>query len=149
VRAGANAPDGAQSLVIGERERGRFARADIAEAAALLHIGPGGALGVELEHVDDAFLANALAYALRTVRTESDARAALDAFRVLAQARRSPAAMAEHDRRRARGWMTLDAAYRVLSASEAADDDMLIMVAQMEVRALGAPIARRADARPD
>jgi hypothetical protein len=127
-------PDALQNLLMSERERGRFGRAELADAARALGLGPDGTLGVLAEDADDAFLANALAFALRAAGTQPEANAALDAFRVLAQARRSGPAMAEHARRRARGWMTLDAAYRALGATDAADDETLILAAQMDVR---------------
>jgi hypothetical protein len=116
-------PDALQNLLMSERERGLFGRADLADAARALGLGPGGMLGALAEDAEDAFLAedaedaflaNTLASVLRAVSTQPEGNAALDAYCLLAQARRSSASMAEHALRRARGWMTLDAAYRAL-----------------------------------
>jgi hypothetical protein len=117
--------DALQNLLMSERERGRLGRAELADDARPLGLGPDGTLGALSDDADDAFLGNALAFALRAAVTQPEANAALDALHVLAQARRSGAAMAEHPRRRARRWMTRDATYRALGAKDSADDETL------------------------
>jgi hypothetical protein len=93
-------PDALQNLLRTARECGLFGFAELADDARALRLSPGGTFGALAECMDDAFLANALAFELRDADTQSEANATLDAFRVLAQARRSGAAMAEHALRR-------------------------------------------------
>jgi hypothetical protein len=124
-----------QNLLRSARERGLFGFAELADSARALTLGLCCTLGELAENADDAFLVNALAFVLRAAGTQPKANAALDAFRVLAQARCSGAAMAGHSLRRARGLMTLDAAYRALGAMDAAEDKKLAPAAHMDVHA--------------
>jgi hypothetical protein len=126
--------DALQSLLRSARERGLFGFAEIADGARALILSPCGTLDELAENADDAFLANALEFVPRAVGTQLEANTAFDVFRVLAQARRSGAAMAEHALRRTCGSITLDAAYRALGATDTAEDEKLALSAHMDVR---------------
>jgi hypothetical protein len=125
--------DALQSLLRSARERGLFGFAELADAARVLILSPCGTLDELEENADDAFLANALVFVLRAAGTQLEANTTFDVFRVLAQVRCSGAAMAEHALRRARGLMTLDAAYRALGATDTAEDEKLVLSAHMDV----------------
>jgi ubiquitin carboxyl-terminal hydrolase 25 len=131
---GEQIPEWFQQLIIDERERGRFTQDDIDRASQILGFGENGPLGVSLDDVDALFIVNAVDHALQTAAAKGlSARDIGDAFRIVAHTSGNRSIVETYERMAARGWMSVDDAYRTLGASKEVDDAMLIMAAQMQM----------------
>jgi ubiquitin carboxyl-terminal hydrolase 25/28 len=133
---GEQVPEWLQQLCLDERERprGRFTIDDLQRAVVALGFGEDNSLRVLYDDADDQFVMGAVEHALSTPNaTGLSTREIGDAFRIIAYSRGKRDMVEQYEKMAARGWMSVDEAYRVLGASKDVDDGMLIMAAMMQI----------------
>jgi len=131
---GVAAPTELQTLVLEERNRGRFSVDNVRELASVLGFGRDGALGVEFgDDVPDDFVGNAWREAAKKNRREAN-----EALNVLAQFRGSKTLMSLWESEK-NGKMDLEKALSTLDVPRDIDEGILITVYSMRVSDPRAP----------
>jgi ubiquitin carboxyl-terminal hydrolase 25 len=130
-------PNSLETLIGSERSRGRFTTQDVQTAIHLLGFGSDNDLRVDYDDdVDENFIKcawrDALKRSWKEVESASRRRDLNEAFRIVAENRRSVALIKEYEEEQANG-MTPDKAYNTLEIPMGVEEDMLITVYNMRV----------------
>lgn len=133
---GQNRPN-LDALLATERSRGRFTSEDVQSAIRILGFGSENELRLDYDDdVDEEFILNAWRSAVRRswkeIEGASRRRDLNEAFRIVAESRRSLSLIKEYEEDQLHG-MTPDQAYSTLEIPMGVEEDMLLTVYSMRV----------------
>lgn len=137
LRSVGDCPPELEDLLVEEQSRGRFSKTDLDDAIKTLGFGADNELKLEFEDdLDDNFIARAWKDSLRRSWRDPNGpvkrRELNDAFRIVAEARRSRELWKMWDDENTRG-MSPEKAYSTLEVPMEVDEEMLITVYGMRV----------------